>query len=163
MLNFVNIPTYSRNAVVARVDSSEKGVCVMSVMLLCDPSLNGTAEPVIEDPVIEDCDIHVVIRSSDACRACDEHDVVEQNSTCYNGKLNRTTTLLSHMCKGKEDKVEQLDCQAQVSVLTSLIIGVSVGSAIIIISVIYLNRFSENVMFIIHFYFTIRNYISHKK
>ena len=65
-LTFVNAPQYSRKGVLARVDSTAKGVCVISILLLCDPTLNETAAPVMEERVFDDCRTHVVIRSPDA-------------------------------------------------------------------------------------------------
>ena len=73
-LTFVNAPQYSRKGVLARVESTAKGVCVISLLLLCDPTLNETSVPIMEERVFNDCRAHVVIRSPDA--VCYYHSLV---------------------------------------------------------------------------------------
>jgi len=136
LLTFVNIPQYSRKALVARVDSTKDGVCVASLILLCDPSLNETADPVVQESVIDGCEFNIVIRSPDACRNCDEHDYSILLGPCFGGKMNQTTTVITDMCRGPSEVIEEVECEAHVTVLTSLIAIISVGCVLILLCII---------------------------
>ena len=68
------------------------------------------------------------------CRACDEHDMVTEDGVCFEDKTNRTVRRNTQYCIGNET-TEVVSCQAQVTVLTSWIICIIVGGALVLICI----------------------------
>jgi len=133
-LTFVNTPQYSRKGVLARIDSTAKNTCVVSILLLCDPTLNETSIPIMEEHVIDNCRTHFVIRSPYACRKCGVLDMVTENGACVNDKMNRTIRRNTQYCIGNES-VQVVECHPEVTVLTSWIICAIVGGALVLICI----------------------------
>jgi len=94
-------------------------------------------DPVIEEPVLDDCQTHVVIRSPLACRACGVQDYETEDGPCLNDKMNQTTHMNTPYCIGHENWTI-VNCQPKVTVLTSWIICIIVGAGVLVICIVVL-------------------------